>query len=161
MDKNILPHFGPGPVLGVFMVVLTAGGIALSELGKFPQISFGLLKIPAAVMGVLLIILGIILLTTALLVSKIHRSIDDGKLLTTGVYAWVRNPIYSGIIFICTGAIFIYGNASLIVFPPMMYLAVTAAVKNTEEKWLVKRFGEEYREYRKRVNRILPWVPKK
>ena len=27
---------------------------------------------------------------------------------------------------------------------------------NTEEKWLLKEFGKEYEEYKKRVNRIIP-----
>ncbi len=156
MDKNVLPHYGPGPALGAFMFALTAGGIALTKLGKIPKISFGVLEVPAAVAGILLVISGITMYTAALLISKILRSIDDGKLLTTGVYGWTRNPIYSGILFICTGAILIFGNAALIIFPPMMYLAVTAAVKNTEEKWLRKRFGEDYRDYCKRVNRIFP-----
>lgn len=31
----------------------------------------------------------------------------------------------------------------------------------TEEKWLREKFGKEYIEYCKKVNRILPWIRKK
>ena len=143
------------------MFALTAGGIALSELGQFPEIGFGALRLPAAALGVLLIVIGTAMIAAALLVSKIHRSIESGKLLTTGVYAWVRNPIYSGIMFICTGTILIYGNLALIVFPLFMYFAVTATIRKTEEKWLAERFGKEYEDYRRRVNRCIPWIPKR
>ena len=160
-NQDHLPYCGPGLVLGVLMFALTAGGITLSELGRFPKIGFGVLKIPAAALGVLLIVGGAAITAAALLVSKIHRSIESGKLLTAGVYAWVRNPIYSGIMFACTGAILIYGNLALIVFPLIMYLAITAAVKKTEEKWLAERFGEDYADYCKRVNRCIPWFPKR
>jgi len=31
---------------------------------------------------------------------------------------------------------------------------------NTEEKWLLKVYGDEYAEYKKIVNRCIPWFPK-
>lgn len=38
-------------------------------------------------------------------------------LVTTGVYACVRNPIYSAFLIACTGALMIYGNLYLFVLP--------------------------------------------
>ena len=34
---------------------------------------------------------------------------------------------------------------------------MTIVLKNTEEKWLTDLYGEEYEEYKKRVNRSIPW----
>lgn len=158
-NRDNLPCCGSGAVLGAFMLALTSGGIALSELGKFPKIGFGMLKIHAAALGVLLIVIGTAMTVAALL--KINRSGESEKLLTSGVYSWVRNPIYSGIMFACTGAIMIYGNLALIVFSPIMYLAITATVKNTEEKHIAECFGKEYEDYRRRVNRCIPWFSKR
>ena len=34
-------------------------------------------------------------------------------------------------------------------------------LKNTEEKWLSELYGQEYLDYCKKVNRCIPWFPKK
>ena len=34
---------------------------------------------------------------------------------------------------------------------------ITIVLINTEEKWLLKVYGNEYAEYKKRVNRCIPW----
>ena len=41
------------------------------------------------------------------------------------------------------------------------WLIMTVALKNTEEKWLLELYGQEYTEYKQRVNRCIPWIPKK
>ena len=41
------------------------------------------------------------------------------------------------------------------------WLIMTIALKNTEEKWLLDLYGNEYEEYKKRVNRCIPWFPKR
>ena len=38
---------------------------------------------------------------------------------------------------------------------------MTIFLKNTEEKWLSELYGQEYLDYCKRVNRCIPWSPKK
>ena len=37
---------------------------------------------------------------------------------------------------------------------------MTIALINTEEKWLLKLYGDEYAEYKKHVNRCIPWKRK-
>ena len=41
------------------------------------------------------------------------------------------------------------------------WLIMTVALKNTEEKWLLELYGQEYTEYKQRVNRCIPWIPKR
>lgn len=41
------------------------------------------------------------------------------------------------------------------------WLIMTTVLKNTEEKWLINLYGEEYAEYKKHVNRCMPWKRKK
>ena len=36
-----------------------------------------------------------------------------------------------------------------------------SSLKNTEEKWLANLYGQEYIDYCKRVNRCIPWLPRK
>lgn len=120
--KNSI-NSGSTPVLVTFISTLTAGGILLSELGKFPKISLGTLQIPSAVVGFLLIIFGVIMTFFALF--KLQHS--DKKSPPTGIYAHVRNPVCLGVFLSCTGAILAYGNAALLVFTVVMGLAGFAA----------------------------------
>ncbi|MFC1833407.1 methyltransferase [Thermodesulfobacteriota bacterium] len=80
----------------------------------------------------------------------------SGTLVTTGIYAWVRHPMYSGIIVGLAGYILIFGS---IYFIPA-WAAITAlyllkAVK--EERILAAKFPE-YDDYCKRTWRFLPYL---
>ena len=158
-NTDHLPLFGVGPLYGAIVVALTvAGCVAGSRVsfGKAPQ-----LKIPLLILGVLLIIYGISLWVRAVLVAKLDDGIKENRLVTGGVYAHVRNPIYSAILFACTGALCIAGN---LLFLPLFFVfwtLMTVMMKNTEEKWLLDRFGKQYSDYCKRVNRAIPWFAKK
>ena len=91
-----------------------------------------------------------------MLFSKIKRKITEGKLITTGVYSIVRNPIYSAFLFIFTGILLFTNNLYLLIFPIFFYLLLTVLLKRTEEKWLIEKFKDEYKIYLKKVNRVIP-----
>lgn len=115
------------------------------------------LKIPSIIIGVLLIIFGIYLWTGAVFRAKVDDGITNNRLVTTGVYALCRNPVYSAFMFFCTGALLISGN---VFFYPLFLFYwgfMTVLMKCTEEKWLKNLYGKEYEEYCKRVNRCIPW----
>ncbi len=80
------------------------------------------------------------------------------KLVTTGVFAFVRNPIYSAFMFCCWGASFISNNLYFLFTIPLYWGLLTVLVKKTEEVWLKEIFGAEYIAYCKRVNRCIPWL---
>ena len=40
-------------------------------------------------------------------------------------------------------------------------ITMAIVLRNTEEKWLYDLYGKEYDEYKKRVNRCFPWIPKR
>lgn len=48
-------------------------------------------------------------------------------------------------------------NIWLLLFPIIDFM--TVALINSEEKWLLGLYGEEYAEYKKNVNRCIPWKP--
>ena len=158
-NSDRLPLFGVGPLYGGIVVALTVAGCVAGSLvpfGRVPQ-----MKIPLLILGVLLIIYGVSLWVRAVLVAKLDDGIKENRLVTGGVYAHVRNPIYSAIMFACTGALCITGN---LLFLPLFFVfwaLMTVMMKNTEEKWLTERFGKEYINYCKRVNRAIPWFAKK
>ena len=154
-----LPLFGVGPLYGGIVVALTAAGCVAGSLiafGKVPQA-----KIPLLILGGILIVYAASLWVRAVIVAKLDDNIKENRLVTGGVYAYVRNPIYSAIMFAGTGALCIAGN---LLFLPLFFVfwaVMTVMMKKTEEKWLLDRFGKQYSDYCKRVNRAIPWFAKK
>lgn len=118
------------------------------------------LMIPLIIIGILFILFGIYLWVNAVIVCKLDDNIRSNKLVTTGVYAYVRNPIYSAVLLVCTGAIIIANNLYLLVLPVIYWAFLTVLMKNTEEKWLLNVYGDEYINYCKKVNRCIPFKRK-
>ncbi len=73
---------------------------------------------------------------------------------------FVRNPCYCLFLLGSTGALLIAHNPLLLVLPPLFYVWMTLIIKSTEERWLTDLYGDEYREYCRRVNRCIPWFPR-
>ena len=159
-NKQQLTMYGVGPAYVYTIILLTASGMGLSASGKLPVIRFDFLKIPLTVLGIAMILFGALLWVLAVFKSKIDKDIKSNTLVTSGVYAYVRNPIYSAFMIACTGVLLIYGNLCLLVLPIIFWMFLTALIKNTEEKWLSELYGEEYEEYCRKVNRCIPWVKK-
>ena len=160
-NKDHLPVFGIGPLIVNPQILLTLAGIVLSASGYFRLGKIPALKIPFVIIGIILIVFGIYLWYCANYRERVFDRITENKLVTTGVYAIVRNPIYSAFFLLCTGAIFIANNLFLFIIPVICWLYMTIMLKCTEEKWLLDLYGQEYIEYCKRVNRCIPWFPKK
>lgn len=85
-----------------------------------------------------------------------NRQIYADRLVVAGLYAHTRNPMYVGNFLIACGFSLYYGSAWMcglvIPFFCWVYLAITAA----EEQYLYGKFGAEYEDYMRQVNRFLP-----
>lgn len=93
--------------------------------------------------------------------EKINKKVKEKKLITSGVYSLVRNPVYSAFIFIFTGILLLTANLYLLILPFVFWFFLTILMKNTEEKWLKNEFGKEYEIYLREVNRVIPWFRRK
>ncbi|MDO4344469.1 MAG: isoprenylcysteine carboxylmethyltransferase family protein [Eubacteriales bacterium] len=158
--KEHLPMYGVGPLYVAVIIGLTVLGIVFSKANIIPDIRFSAVSVILRILGIFLIVCGVYLWYAAVVKEKIDDGIVENKLVTTGVYGWVRNPIYSAFIFFCTGALLICGNICLLVLPFVYWGFLTVLMKHTEEKWLTELYGDEYTEYCKRVNRCIPWKRK-
>ena len=82
---------------------------------------------------------------------------SKGKLVTTGAYGIVRNPIYSSVTFFVLPAValltltWVYFVASAFLYAGVMIFI------GKEERQLTKAFGEEYENYIARVDRLVPF----
>jgi len=81
----------------------------------------------------------------------------DHKLIRTGPYRFVRNPIYTGILFGYAGTAIVIGEiwAFLLL---LFVLAVFLMKIRVEESFLLEEFGETYVQYRKEVKALIPYL---
>ena len=83
---------------------------------------------------------------------------DPGRVLTGGIYGRLRHPRYLSVI------LGLAGWACLLNYPAIWILAIAVVpglylVILLEERELRQRFGDEYKEYMRRVpNRLLPRI---
>ena len=160
MKKNHLPILGVGPLYVVTIILMTIISITLSATGIIPVITFTNIRWIFVLSGILCFIIGITLWLKAVIIDRLDAHIIKNELVTTGVYAYVRNPVYSAFMFVCTGVLLIYGNLILLLLPIIYWGFMTVLMKSTEEKWLEDLYGKEYVQYRQRVNRCIPWKGK-
>ena len=139
-----------------YLAILTAVGIILSRKGYLDSGLIPALKTPMLVLGILVILLGIFIWGYAFFHSRIDEGIKNNHLVTDGIYAWCRNPLYTGWMFICIGVSFFAGNLWLLVLPFIFSVLMAIMMKLTEEKWLRNLYGAEYDAYCHRVNRVWP-----
>lgn len=156
-EKKHLPLFGVGPIIVYGQVAVTVAGIVLVKKMELDSAEFSFMQIPFLIVGIALILFGFYLNYSAKRKSKLFQNVKENKLITDGVYAWVRNPVYSAALLACTGVIFIANNLLLLVVPVICWLYTTIFLVLTEEKWLRNLYGQEYVEYCRKVNRCIPW----
>lgn len=86
--------------------------------------------------------------------------IRSSELITDGLYAYIRNPLYLGNLVIAAGVMIIFLNPWLImVFFALLlhhYLIIRA-----EEGYLEQRFGEAYLSYKRGTPRLIPAIWKR
>ena len=161
MKKNHLPLLGVGPVIIAVQGLITVIGVIASYRGYFAAEKIDLLNIPLKIVGIGLMVFGFFLNYSAKRKSKLFEMVAENKLITTGVYSIVRNHVYSAVFLACTGAVCISNNLILFLIPVICWIYMTIFLKLTEEKWLTDLYGQEYIEYCKKVNRCIPWFPKR
>jgi protein-S-isoprenylcysteine O-methyltransferase Ste14 len=149
-----------------FILPLTAAGIIpFLQIARFDpfRLEFNLpllgLQLP---LGLLLFGLGFaLLITTVRLLARIGQGTlapwdSTRRLVTQGPYAYVRNPMISGVLFMLVGEAVGSGSWAIAVWA-LLFLAInTLYFKLSEEPGLVQRFGQEYSDYRTRVPMWLP-----
>jgi protein-S-isoprenylcysteine O-methyltransferase Ste14 len=84
--------------------------------------------------------------------------IDPPKeLVLSGLYMYVRNPMYVGVLLIILGHFLWFGFWNLLIYATFVFLGFSAFVIFYEEPTLKRNFGPAYEEYLRRVPR---WIPR-
>jgi protein-S-isoprenylcysteine O-methyltransferase Ste14 len=158
-------------IRGGFWAVLFPGFIA----GYVPWRVFGVSVSsdgfgPRAVTGIVVATLGLLLLVTCI-VEFGHRGkgtlspVDPPReLVVTGLYRWVRNPMYVGVSLMLFGEILISPSWGLALYAAAFVTLANLFIRAYEEPYLHRTFGKSYELYRRHVRRWLPrlrpWTPR-
>ncbi|HEY8698840.1 MAG TPA: PEMT/PEM2 methyltransferase family protein [Rhizomicrobium sp.] len=79
------------------------------------------------------------------------------RLIVTGFYRYVRNPMYVGVVAVILGEALIVGDVRLLTHAAIVWLAFHIFVLAYEEPTLARTYGPEYETFRANVPR---WVPR-
>jgi protein-S-isoprenylcysteine O-methyltransferase Ste14 len=106
-------------------------------------------------LGYLLLLPGVILWGAA--VIQLLTGFSRGRLVTTGAYGVVRNPIYSSVTFFVLPAISLLTLTWVYIVPAIFLYAGVMVFIGKEERQLTEAFGKEYQDYVARVDRLIPF----
>ncbi len=90
--------------------------------------------------------------------SKSLELRERHTLVTTGIYAYVRHPMYASFWLMAVAQVLILPNwiagpAGLIGFGTLFFGRL-----HREETMMIEAFGDEYRAYMRRTARVIPWI---
>ncbi|MCB1624765.1 MAG: isoprenylcysteine carboxylmethyltransferase family protein [Pseudomonadales bacterium] len=115
----------------------------------------------ARIGGIALILTGVVIAwlaarTMGRSLTPLPHPPDGSRLITSGVYRYVRHPIYGSVLLMTGGtAVALWSLPHLL--GTLLLLVFFDAKARREELWLRQRFAD-YEEYARRVHKLLPGV---
>jgi protein-S-isoprenylcysteine O-methyltransferase Ste14 len=138
----------------LILLVLNFSGIRFNQYTYHPTDLMGTI-------GVILTALGVSIAIWA----RMHLASNWGMpmsikenpdLVTTGPYAYVRHPIYTGVLLAILGSAFVAGLIwSVVLLVGAMYFIYAAT---QEEKLMLNEFPEKYPTYEARTKMLIPFI---
>ncbi len=126
-------------------------------------ISWSFLRLPLWLRtgGLVLAAVGLLLLERGhhALGKNFHPTLEtspDQELVTAGPYQYVRHPLYLAFLLMLTSTGLLSSNWFIGVVGVLLIASVTVVRIPAEETFLDQRFGERYREYRRRTPALVP-----
>jgi len=132
-------------------------GLALDWLAPLPFVPAG---VPAAGLGAGVFLLALALFAWAVMtMTRAGTNVPGNRPATTivanGPYRFTRNPIYVGMFLSIAGLAIAFDTSWLLLTLVAFALVVRYGVVAREEAYLERKFGDVYRDYRRRVRR---WI---
>ena len=79
------------------------------------------------------------------------------RLVVTGLYRYVRNPMYVSVVTILIGEAIFFSSTAIMIEAGIFIMLAYLFVVFYEEPALLRQFGQSYDDYKKAVGR---WVPR-
>jgi protein-S-isoprenylcysteine O-methyltransferase Ste14 len=83
---------------------------------------------------------------------------EDHKLITTGPYRWLRNPIYASMFGMLLATGFAKSWWPLFIAGVVFFVVGTEIRVHAEEKLLAARFGEDFARYKEKTPAYFPFI---
>ena len=129
-----LPLFGVGPYIVYGMAAVTMAGTILCAY----VLKIGILNAPwiliFRIIGGILIVLGLVVWYIGALRSGMDDHIAENRLKTDGIYAWVRNPMYSGWWILVSGISLMWHNAAQLMTIPKLQRSFKPQLGNHDRR---------------------------
>jgi protein-S-isoprenylcysteine O-methyltransferase Ste14 len=161
--RNIFTPIGAS-IFGLFLTLLVVISLSVDRLFAFPTLFKSPLKI---IISVPFLAIGLFLAGWSIINFIKEKGTPvpfnpPPRLVTTGPYAHVRNPMLSGIFLLLLGIGILLDSISLIfIFTPLFIFLNVWELKAIEEPELSKRLGPEYDVYRMHTPMFIPNFKKK
>ena len=81
---------------------------------------------------------------------------DDAVLIQTGLYGYVRHPIYFGVLLAALAWLLIFPGVYILAYSICLFLLFDLKARR-EELWLMERFPA-YRDYQRRIKKLIPGI---
>jgi protein-S-isoprenylcysteine O-methyltransferase Ste14 len=152
-------------------ILLLIGGLFLSNLPFLAKVgvfisSLTILLIPSSIIiNVVIIVFAVTGLIVALIARRTlagnwSRAVafkEDHELITTGLYHYVRHPIYTGVLLMILATALSVGTLSAGIGFVIIVLGLWFKLR-AEEEILTKHFPKEYLAYKDRTKALIPYV---
>ena len=83
---------------------------------------------------------------------------ESTELVTEGVFALMRNPIYTAMLIGAAGLVLVVPNLVALAHVSMLIVALELQVRKVEEPYLIQKHGDAYVGYARQVGRFFPGI---
>jgi protein-S-isoprenylcysteine O-methyltransferase len=83
---------------------------------------------------------------------------EDQKVVSTGPYARIRHPGYTGCLLLWSGFGVLSSNLVLALLFPVVFVAIYLYRISAEERMLLEALGDAYARYQRRTRKLIPFV---
>ncbi|MFX0182875.1 MAG: methyltransferase family protein [Candidatus Hodarchaeota archaeon] len=83
---------------------------------------------------------------------------DEHKLITTGLYQFIRHPMYLGFLLLFFGYSLAFGSFVMTIVISSTFFLIFKNRMDIEERLLISEFGEEYLRYMEGTKRLFPFL---
>ena len=145
-----------GLVFGCFL--FTMFGVVIGMAPVYSRWVFAPNSLLFIILGYAIMLTGIIIMVEAFVEFRSFKrvfTLKTDKVISTGVYRFSRNPQYLGYILFLIGFSLPYRSILAFIFIVTHIIVVEVIFIQGEERYLEKKLGDEYMQYKKRVRRWL------
>lgn len=156
VKNNLNSVLGAGKCLIISGILLY---LALSFINVYflPSLIFPIISDKVnLIIGCGMLLIGFFLFSRVL--PWLIRIKKNGQLYTSGPFRIVRHPLYAIILLIFIPAITILLKLIFVLICLPSFLIIFHIAVRSEEKELLEKFGDDYKEYMKKTKRIIPKI---